>query len=54
LDLGPEEGDGLRTPGDIAAAKGDAMKAEEFLDAAHAKFRDLGMKRWAGRVRVET
>ena len=49
LGLGPEQGHGLRTFGDIMAAKGDAMKAEELLGLAHAKFRSLGMKRWAER-----
>jgi class 3 adenylate cyclase len=33
--------------GDIIAAKGDAMKAEELHGLARAKFRSLGMKRWA-------
>ena len=47
LGLGPEQGHGLRTLGDIMAAKGDAMKAEELHGLAHAKFRSLGMKRWA-------
>ena len=46
LDLGPEQGHGLRTLGDIAAAKGDATKANELRDRAEAKFRSLGMKRW--------
>ncbi len=49
LGLGPEQGHGLRTLGDIMAAKGDAMKAEELHGLAHAKFRSLGMKRWAER-----
>jgi hypothetical protein len=47
LDLGPEQGHGLRTLGDIMAAKGDAMRAEELHGMARAKFRSLGMKRWA-------
>jgi tetratricopeptide (TPR) repeat protein len=47
LVLGPEQGHGLRILGDIMAAKGDATKAEELHDLAHAKFRSLGMKRWA-------
>jgi tetratricopeptide (TPR) repeat protein len=49
LGLGPEQGHGLRTLGDIMAAKGDAMKAEELHDLARARFRSLGMKRWAER-----
>ena len=51
LGLDPEQGHGLRTLGDIMAAKGDAMKAEELHGLAHAKFRSLGMKRWAERPR---
>jgi tetratricopeptide (TPR) repeat protein len=47
LGLDPEQGHCLRTLGDIMAAKGDAMKAEELHGLAHAKFRSLGMKRWA-------
>ncbi|HEY1884567.1 MAG TPA: hypothetical protein VGG86_00765 [Roseiarcus sp.] len=47
LGLGPEQGHGLRTLGDIMAAKRDAMKAEELHGMARAKFRSLGMKRWA-------
>ena len=47
LGLGPEQGHGLRTLGDIMAAKGDTTKAEELHDLARAKFRSLGMKRWA-------
>ena len=46
LGLGPEQGHGLRILGDIVAAKGDAMKAEELHGLAHAKFQSLGMKRW--------
>jgi class 3 adenylate cyclase/tetratricopeptide (TPR) repeat protein len=49
LGLGPEQGHGLRTLGDIMAAKGDATKAEELYGLARAKFRTLGMKRWAER-----
>jgi hypothetical protein len=49
LGLGPEQGHGLLTLGDIIAAKGDARKAEELHSAARAKFRSLGMKRWAER-----
>jgi hypothetical protein len=45
LGLGPEQGHGLRILGDIVAAKGDAMKAEELHGLAHAKFQSLGMKR---------
>ena len=51
LGLDPEQGHGLRTLGDIMAAKGDTMKAEELHGLAHAKFRSLGMKRWAERPR---
>ncbi len=47
LALGPEQGHGLRTLGDIMAAKGNAMKAEELHGLARAQFRTLGMKRWA-------
>jgi class 3 adenylate cyclase/tetratricopeptide (TPR) repeat protein len=47
LDLGPEQGHGLRTLRDITAARGDATKAEELHGLARAKFRTLGMKRWA-------
>jgi class 3 adenylate cyclase/tetratricopeptide (TPR) repeat protein len=47
LGLGPEQGHGLRTLGDIMAAKGDATKADELRNLASAKFRSLGMKRWA-------
>jgi hypothetical protein len=44
--LGPEQGHGLRTLGDIMAAKGDALKAEELHGMARAKFQSLGMQRW--------
>jgi class 3 adenylate cyclase/tetratricopeptide (TPR) repeat protein len=47
LELGPEQGHGLRTLGDIMAAKGDVMKAEELHALARKKFRSLGMTRWA-------
>jgi hypothetical protein len=47
LGLGPEQAHGLRTLGDIMAAKGDTTKAEELHDLARAKYRSLGMKRWA-------
>ena len=47
----PEQGHGLRVLGDIMAAKGDRMKAEELHGLAHAKLRSLGMKRWAERPR---
>jgi class 3 adenylate cyclase/tetratricopeptide (TPR) repeat protein len=47
LGLGPEQGHGLRTLGDIIAAKGDATKADELRNLASAKFQILGMKRWA-------
>ena len=49
LGLGPEQGHGLRTLGDVMAARGDATKAEELHGLARAKFRSLGMKRWAER-----
>jgi tetratricopeptide (TPR) repeat protein len=51
LGLGPEQGHGLRTLGDIMAAKGDATRAEELHGLARAKFRSLGMKRWADGLR---
>jgi class 3 adenylate cyclase/tetratricopeptide (TPR) repeat protein len=47
LGLDPEHGHCLRTLGDIMAAKGNTMKAEELHGLAHAKFQSLGMKRWA-------
>jgi class 3 adenylate cyclase/tetratricopeptide (TPR) repeat protein len=47
LALGPEQGHGLRTLGDIMAAKGDAMKAEELYGLARSQFRSLGIARWA-------
>jgi tetratricopeptide (TPR) repeat protein len=47
LDLGPEQAHGLRTLGDIMAAKGDKTKADELHDLARAKYRSLGMTRWA-------
>jgi tetratricopeptide (TPR) repeat protein len=47
LALGPEQGHGLRTLGDIMAAKGDAMKAEELYSLARSQFRSLGIGRWA-------
>jgi hypothetical protein len=37
----------LRTLGDIMAAKGDKMKADELHGLARGKYRSLGMKRWA-------
>ena len=43
LALGPEQGHGLRTLGDIMAAKGDAMKAEELYGLARSQFRSLGI-----------
>ena len=49
LGLGPEQAHGLRTLGDIMAAKGDETKADELHALALAKFRSLGMKRWAER-----
>ena len=47
LGLGPEQGHGLRTLGDIMAAKGDATKADVLHGLARGKYRSLGMKRWA-------
>ena len=47
LGLGPEQAHGLRILGDIMAAKGDTVKAEELQDLARTRFRSLGMKRWA-------
>ena len=48
LGLGPEQAHGLRTLGDIMAARGDMTKADELYALARAKYRSLGMKRWAG------
>jgi hypothetical protein len=42
LGLGPEQGHCLRTLGDIIAARGDAVKANELHDLARARFRSLG------------
>ena len=47
LGLGPEQAHGLRTLGDIMAAKGDQMKADELHGLARAKYRSLGMSHWA-------
>jgi class 3 adenylate cyclase/tetratricopeptide (TPR) repeat protein len=47
LGLGPEQGHGLRILGDIVAARGDKVKANELHELARARFRSLGMKRWA-------
>jgi hypothetical protein len=47
LGLGLEQAHGLRTLGDIMAAKGDKTKADELHGLARAKFRSLGMTRWA-------
>ena len=44
--LGPEEGHGLRTLGDICAAKRDAKSANEFYDLARSKYQSLGMTHW--------
>ena len=49
LGLGPEQGHCLRTLGDIVAAMGDTVKANELHELARARFRSLGMKRWAER-----
>ena len=49
LGLGPEQGHGLRTLGDIIEARGDTVKANELHDLARARFRSLGMKRWVER-----
>jgi hypothetical protein len=43
----PEQGHGFRILGDILAAKGDAIKAEELHSLARAQYRSLGMRRWA-------
>jgi class 3 adenylate cyclase/tetratricopeptide (TPR) repeat protein len=48
LGLGPEQGHGLRTLGDISVVRGDANKAAELHGLARAKFQSLGMTRWAG------
>ena len=47
LDLGPEQGHGLCTLANIMAAKGEATKAGELHGLARAKFRSLGIERWA-------
>jgi tetratricopeptide (TPR) repeat protein len=47
LSLGPEQAHGLRTLADIMAAKGDETKADELHALALAKYRSLGMTRWA-------
>ena len=47
LGLGPEQAHGLRTLSDIMAARGDKAKADEFHGLARAKYRSLGMTRWA-------
>jgi tetratricopeptide (TPR) repeat protein len=47
LGLAPEHGHGLRILGDIAAAKGDATKADELHAIARTQFQSLGMYRWA-------
>jgi hypothetical protein len=49
LGLGPEQGHCLRTLGDIVATIGDTVKANELRELARARFRSLGMKRWAER-----
>ena len=46
LRLGPEQAHGLRTLGDIMAAKKDT-KADELQGLARAKYRSLGMTRGA-------
>jgi tetratricopeptide (TPR) repeat protein len=48
LGLGPEQGHGLRTLGDVFAAKGDSTKAEASHAAARVKYIGLGMRRWSG------
>ena len=48
LGLDPEQGHGLRTLGDIFAAKGDTTRAEDSRAAARAKYVSLGMRRWSG------
>ncbi len=47
LRLGPEQGHCLRVLGEVMAARGDATKANEFHELARARFRSLGMRRWA-------
>jgi hypothetical protein len=42
-----QPGHGLRTLGDIIAVRGDANKAGELDSLARAKYRSLGMTRWA-------
>jgi class 3 adenylate cyclase/tetratricopeptide (TPR) repeat protein len=47
LELGPEQGHGLRTLADISFARGNASQAAELHSLARAKFQSLGMSRWA-------
>jgi tetratricopeptide (TPR) repeat protein len=46
IGLGPEEGHGLRTLGDISAARRNAKASYEFYDLARAKYHGLGMTTW--------
>jgi hypothetical protein len=45
----PEQAHGMRTLGDIMAAKNNTTKADEFHWRAHVEYRSLGMNRWAER-----
>jgi hypothetical protein len=40
----PEQGHGFRILGDILAAKGDAIKAEELHSLARAQYRSLALQ----------
>ena len=51
LGLGPEQAHGLRTLGEVMAAKGDKTKADELHGLARKKFLSLGMARWAEKPR---
>ena len=46
IGLGPEEGHGLRTLGDISAARRDPDTANRFYELARAKYQSLGMTHW--------
>ena len=46
IGLGPEEGHGLRTLGDISAARRDPDAANRFYALARAKYESLGMTHW--------
>ena len=46
IGLGPEDGHGLRTLGDISAARRDPDAANRFYELARAKYQSLGMTHW--------